>query len=54
MMPEPTAHRLASSIPKVKEINDQELPQSEPNSHPRNLNWKQPKLQIDIIKTSNG
>ena len=27
-----------------------ELAQSEPNSRPRNLNGKQPKLQIDIIQ----
>ena len=30
--------------------DDQELAQAEPKSHPRNQNWKQPKLQIDIIQ----
>ena len=28
----------------------QELVQSEPQSRPRNQNWKQPKVQIDIIQ----
>ena len=30
---------------KLKESNDQELVQSEPNSRPKNLNGRQPKLQ---------
>ena len=34
--------------------NHQELAQSKPNSRLRNLNGKQPKLQIDITKATYG
>ena len=39
---------------KKKLCNDQELMQSKLNSCPRNLNWKQPKLKIDITKGTYG